>query len=400
MLVLSEERENRHDYCKYVAMVTEAGATFMEAQSQQNLGFGGDVTTADTSQKAALYKAARSHEDRAKTAKIQFYGWGATAGCYAAMVATGAKLNWKTGLKLGGSALLAYFFQKEVQSHNDAADKVKAIADQLPGRGDCNPVTDVDCYCTQKETMNDPKYCAPYLHNRNLAATTIRSTCVNKQLQADPRCACVNTDTCYNQEFMTITTGSGLPASTIQDSSRAVNELSTGGLTNGNVRSAGLGGLNLARKQMKRLEKELGGNDPKLTKPGQKIEARLASNMGIPGRIAARLASARVPSGAMAKARARFQGKTKVASYRPNKRGKKGNVWGFSKNRRRSGTKKSAYSNVGKKKKKRGPSGKVINFAEKAARRAQQINTDRDRPIFEIISRRYQLSGYSRLEIE
>ena len=44
-------------------------------------------------------------------------------------------------------------------------------------------------------------------------------------------------------------------------------------------------------------------------------------------------------------------------------------------------------------------SSKVLNYNEAAMRNAD-INKDKNRPIFEIISRRYKVSGYKRLSIE
>ena len=71
----NEKKEKRHDYCKYVAIVTESVSMFQQQKAQQDL-LDGDQVKADTSQKASLYKAARSHQERAKTAKVQFAGWG------------------------------------------------------------------------------------------------------------------------------------------------------------------------------------------------------------------------------------------------------------------------------------------------------------------------------------
>lgn len=393
-----EKKEDRHDYCKYGAMVTEAVATFQQTQSNEAL-IDGDQAKAETAQAAQLYKAARSHRDRAKTAQIQTVGWGATAACYGVMLATGAALDWNLGIKLGGSTILAIFFGKEIETHNDAADKIEAIAGRLPGRGDCNPITERDCYCSQKSTMNDVRYCAPYLQERQLAAGSIQTTCVTKTLQQDPKCSCVATNTCFDQEFLAGVDLSRLPPSFTKNVAEPIGRLSRGELTSGAVAAARTGN-GAIRKLLRDTADKNSDKNPRLNKSQKAIASALTSE-GIPARIAAGLAAAPISDAALAKAKQNFAGNGKVDLYNGRSRKSGNNVWGFGakNNRRRAFKKKSKKNPFGKIGKDRGPTGKVISFAEKAAAKAQ-INQDPNRPIFDIISRRYQLSAFERLEIK
>lgn len=391
--------KKRHDYCKYVAIVTEAVSMFQQTQAQNAL-VDGEQSSADTAQKAALYKAARSHQERAKTAKIQFAGWGVTAGCYTAMLATGAALDWQLGVKLGGSALLTYFFKQEMDKHQDAYEKTRAIADKLPGRGDCNPVSERDCYCSMPSTQNDIRYCQSYLHDRMIAANSIRTTCVTTTMQADPKCACIATNTCFDQEFLEMTNIEGLPPTFSKTVSQPLASLTRGELTSGAVNAAGLVNSQAIRRALRDVDEKLGSKSFNPNKQ-QKDSIKAMLGSGLPRHVASALATSKVSKGALNKANAALGGRGGKVNIVRGKARSNGNVWGFGGNKYRKRSKKSRSNKFSKfgKKNKRQPSGKVINFAQKASARAQ-INQDSSRPIFEIISRRYQLSGFDRLNIK
>ena len=56
-------------------------------------------------------------------------------------------------------------------------------------------------------------------------------------------------------------------------------------------------------------------------------------------------------------------------------------------------------SNLRRKKTSKSHSAKVMRFAKRAQEQAQ-ISTNKERPIFDIISRRYKVSGWKRLEVQ
>ncbi len=195
-----EEEVDNTDYCKYIAAGTEAVTLVQTQMSQSDLNK--LPTNQETFQKDQLYKAAENHNNRAKTAKIQTGGWGATTACYGAMIARPgiSATSWSNLLKLGAAGLLTTFFYNEIGAHEKYRDKVKEIADGLPGKGDCNPVTQIDCYCAQEETKNDPKYCmgptANYVMEKDLP-----TVCLDDSLEADPSCRCLSTNSCYDKMF-------------------------------------------------------------------------------------------------------------------------------------------------------------------------------------------------------
>ena len=394
----SGEKKTRHDYCKYVAIVTEAVSMFQQQQAQQNL-MDGDQAKADTSQKAALYKAARSHQERAKTAKLQFAGWGITAGCYVAMLATGAALDWSLGIKLAGSSLLTYFFKEEIDKHQDAYEKTRAIADKLPGRGDCNPVSENDCYCSMPTTQNDVRYCQKHLHDRTIAGDSIRTTCTTNTLQQDPKCTCVRTNTCFDQEFLNMAEIQGLPPSFTANVAKPFSQMTRGELTSGALSAANNANAAAARNMLRKVNKKLADKTFNPTK-AQKDAIKAMAGSGIPTNVAAALSTSPVDSAALAKAKSALGGAGGPINIVRSKGRGNSNVWGFGgKQQRKKRRKRKTTNKFAKLGKKRSPTGKVIDFAEKASAKAQ-INQDRDRPIFEIISRRYQLSAPDRLGVE
>ena len=149
------KKETKSDYCKYIPVATETIATITQKNTVADLNTG-----AETSQKEALEKAAKSHDGRASQAQMQAGGWFGGAACYAYMGTFGGAA-WDTSLivKLGAATLLGTFYQSEVAANKDYAAKTRAIEAALPGKGYCNPVTENDCYCAETEHANDPTYC-------------------------------------------------------------------------------------------------------------------------------------------------------------------------------------------------------------------------------------------------
>ena len=390
--------DKQTDYCKYIAVATEVVAMFQQKSSQENLK--ALPENQDTAQKDMLYRAARSHDERAKNAKIQRNGWGITAACYTGML-TVAQLDWNLGLKLASSYLMTGFFQSEVKNHEKYRDKVLEIANKLPGRGDCNPITERDCYCTHSTTKNDPQYCHPQLHKNKIAATSIRTTCVNNHLKADPQCSCRTSNTCFDQTFMEFA-GPGF-GSLSRGVKGPVTKLAKGELVGADGNLAALKNQGAIRNALRKFDSKA---KPKGLSKSQKDIAKTMKNMGIPARLAGLLATK--PSSAKGNAFANglnsSGGSYSPTTYSPrSRRGKGANVLTFSGgNNLRSKGKKSKRSRATRNsryKKKTKRSGKILKFAEKAASEAG-ISQDKSKPIFEIISRRYQLSAPKRLELE
>lgn len=400
------KQEDRKDYCKYIAVAIEAVAMFQTQMAGKTAEI---PANQDTAQKEILYKAARTHKERAKTHKLQFVGWGATTACYAAMMATGADLtsvgNW---LKLGAAGLMTAFFKQQADVNEEYYAKVKGIADQLPGKGDCNPITEPDCYCAQEETMNDPNICLPQLHNQNVKLGNYRVACMDANGKVDPKCTCVNQEACLDRKIMNNIKPFGFGTAFNSAALKPLSNLSRGQLTGSDLASADSGQLNaFTRNTIGKLKDKIpsaGGLNG-----DQQKTVRDLNKLGTNPKLGALLAKQPLSAGARNNF-ARFRGgkfgsgsrfknvarnRNKVLNFRGGS--------GVNKKKSRRGRGNTAnFMNRFKKGKKGKKGNRVLNYNNSDARALNnaQINRDKDRPIFEIISRRYKVSGYKRLEVK
>jgi hypothetical protein len=396
------------DYCRYIPVATETVATFQQTSEQQNLQ--NLPTNQASAQKEALYKVEQSHRSRADTSKIQRTGWMGSTGCYAAYMATGFQGVSKTSksnlLKLGASALLWKFFDSQVGAHKDYADRVRNVADKLPGTGDCNPITDVNCYCAQEETMYDPKYCREIYNKNKIASTSIAVSCIDDKMKADPACKCKASNTCFDQQFMTNVSGFNFGNMAEKGAISPFMSMTNGELKNGKLSNASSKQFAIVNKALKDSSTKLGNLDKPLTK-SQKEEAKaLIDAFGLSKNLASHIASKPVNSSVTKAVSKLSSGSTNKAYRKSNYKGHKGNtgkkVLRFSGGGGINKASKSSGSNPFSVKKRRSKksSGKILKYAQRAQESAAQITKNKDRPIFDIISRRYQVSGWRRLELK
>jgi hypothetical protein len=404
----SKEKQDNTDYCKYVAAGTEAIALVQQQVAQQNLN--SIPANGDTAQKELLYKAARSHGERAQQSKIQFGGWGATTVCYGAMMARPAvsKSAWQNWLKLGASGLMTAFYHKLYTEHEKYEKKVKEIADMLPGKGDCNPITEKHCYCAQPETKFDPTHCAAQIHKKKIAENSYRVACLDENLKTDTACKCAETDTCYDKVLSSQIDAMGLnnyiKAGVAPFQSMAKGELKGGTLNTGSTSQSAM-----ARRALEQAAPHLPRSTVSLTE-AQKEDAKEMQAMGLPAAMAAQLAGLPMTAEAQ-KNMSRFENGDvpmgNVPTFSGFNTGSKNNVINYGgasgmNNRRTASSNNSNPFNKLQKGQGSGRSGETINYgsyAEKAQKTAE-INKGDNRLIFEIISRRYQVSGWKRLDIE
>ena len=396
----------KQDYCRFIAMGTEAIAAAQQSMAQEDIKMQKYETSGNV-QKNSLYQVAESHKKRADMAKIQAGGMAATAACYAAMVYPGGVTFGSVMLKLPAAGILTAFYTSQAAEHEKFAKKTKEIADKLPGAGECNPVTERACFCSEdtsafKDSANYQKYCIPSaLHNNPAPQNAMRVSCLDSQLKADPQCGCMQSNSCYDRTHMTQLSSLGLSATT-DKSYTPFASMTRGTLLSGNLAAGSGGHYALAARSMKAvaLKHPLRGS---LT-DSQKMEARALTNLGIPGALAGRFSKA--PMSGQAKSnQARFSkmmSSTKGASSFKAAKNTQDNVLTFKGGK--GITQKKSRSIAGKKSSKKGGSGnsysqQVLNFA-KTAQQTAQISEDKDRHIFKIISRRYQISGKRRLQIK
>ena len=396
----------KQDYCRFIAMGTEAIAAAQQAMSQEDIKMK-QYDTSGNVQKNSLYQVAESHKKRADMAKIQAGGMAATTACYAAMIYPGGVKFSSVMLKLPAAGLLTAFYTSQAAEHEKFAEKTKEIADKLPGAGECNPVTERACFCSEetssfKDPINYKKYCIPsVLHNNPLPQNAMRVSCLNSQLKADPQCSCMQSNSCYDRTHMAQLSSLGLSATT-DKSYTPFASMTRGSLLSGNLAAGSGGHYALAARSMKAvaLKHPLRGS---LTNK-QKVEARALTNLGIPGALAGRFSKS--PMSSQAKShQGRFR-KMMSSSKGPSSlkaaRSTQDNVLTFQGGK--GITQKKTRKIAGQKSSKTGSSKgsysqQVLNFA-KAAQQTAQISEDKDRHIFKIISRRYQISGKRRLQIK
>jgi hypothetical protein len=401
-----EDDDSTDDYCKYIAVGIEAVSMFQQTQSAKvaNIPAG-----QSTSQKEVLYKAARSHKDRAKTHKFQYVGWGATTACYIGMLSMtpASWANWGNVAKLAASTTMTLFFRDQAKLNEGYYQSVKGIADRLPGKGDCNPITEKDCYCAEEETMNDPKVCLPELHAQKIKLGNYRVACIDAQGKVDPKCTCIDANACLDNKFMSKIKPFGFGTAFHSAATKPLSNLARGQLTSGDIASAGNGAQSA---YIKKGLRDLASKVPsagQLTAAQQKTVSDL-NNFGLSPKLAAAFTKAPITASIKGnKFQGRYQGKGRGYKRSYSRAKKRGSVLNFSGgrggrkklSRAKSGNQYNKFLKKFGKKGKGKTSSKVLNYNEAAMRNAD-INKDKSRPIFEIISRRYKVSGYKRLNIE
>ncbi|TNF26863.1 MAG: hypothetical protein EP319_12855 [Deltaproteobacteria bacterium] len=399
------KEENRQDYCRYIAVGTEMVAQFQQQATQTEMS--SIPVKKETAQKESLDRAARSHESRAKNSEYQVVGWGATTVCYGYMAATSSSVGTMGWVKLGMAGVMTGFYMSEVKKHKDAAKKVRDIASKLDGAGDCNPVTEKNCYCGQPETMNDVTVCMPQIRKRQIAANSVQVACMDNKLNPDPQCNCVSTDTCYDKEFINNINGLNFGEGFNQGVTGPLRKISRGELAQGNMSGSAFRQAALAKQAMRNIKPV--PFDKELTK-AQKEEALALTKMGLPASVAGTVAATKISPSALQGVRSRL-GTVNYSGYKGNRAyrgGSRNRVLSFSgsgdglNGPRRKGSSSGVDFNKFLKKGKRGArGGKVLDFRDKASRSGSaQISKDTSRSVFDIVSRRYMISGWGRLELD
>lgn len=391
------------DYCRYIPMGSEAVALFQQQKSQTFISQ--IPSTADSIQIDTLRKAKISHQERAKTAKIQWIGWGATSVCYMGMMTPGlggASLSsWKNWLKMGAATLLTGHFIQRESDHQDYADKVQSIIDKMPGKGDCNPITEKACYCSEESTKNDIQNCQKAPHQNKVATNSLATSCISESLQADPACTCQKSNSCFGQKLVSELDLLGIPPGFVKQNMADYVSLTTGELAGGKLTGGGDRLFSMIQKGLREGTKDLDFENIKPNKK-QKAQADAIAKIGLPLPLAAKIAAITL-SAQEKKNIAQFQKSLGQDLVKDEKKGEN-NSSQYTQGPSPSDSKvkdnefdflKSLNKNKSQNKKK---GAKIFSYAEKAQRRAE-INRDTGMRIFDIITRRYQVSGWDRLDL-
>lgn len=395
------------DYCRYIPMGIEMMAFLKQNMAQDNIMQ--MSSSSGAAQKDSLLKAAKSHEERAKQAKIQFAGWGATAACYTAygfMRIQTDKMYW---LKLAGSVLFTAYYNEEIGRHEGYAETVKGIADKIPGKGDCNPVTDTLCYCSEESTKNDVDFCLPQIRNRHInKLAEFNTPCINDKGQTDVACKCLDEDRCFDKKLESNLVGLGFTPLDMKGI-RPAQELARGSLSSGSLNTARQTNAAINNRLRRDLGAELSkaAGQLKLTAE-QQSDANKVSELGVPGPLARILSAA--PMTAEAKERlAEMQAgavssKTAYAAPANTSRTLRRSGGDGLKNKQEEESSDNNFSDIFSKlnqddNKREAASDNVLMFAERAEQQAQ-ISRSQDKFLFDIISNRYRLSAWNRFEFD
>jgi hypothetical protein len=139
----------------------------------------------------------------------------------------------------------------------------------------------------------------------------------------------------------------------------------------------------------------------------QSRQANALEKLGVPATIASQIAAIPEDHPDIKKQQDRFKGLTASAAPAANPRKEVGSALYFDGGKGLNAAKKTESAKENpfakflnpNKEDKKNESGSVLNFAEKATDKAS-INTNSDINLFDIISRRYQMSGHKRLNDE
>lgn len=392
--------ESKTDFCQYIAVAGETIsiglAQLQNAQTQENF----IASKPEARQAAAFYSLAKNHKDQAKASKIQMGIWGATAGCYAALLATGVVSgDWQLYAKAGGSALIAVFYKKKVDVHKKRARLLEEMAKRLPQAGDCNPFTATSCFCNEEtsfsaDTPNYLKFCVPKpLVARNQTNDAV--SCVDAQRALDPTCNCVAQNNCLNRVLKTGALNFGIAPTIVRDPLAGLNPVSQGFGTGDldAVTDRNLSAVNGALKNFKPTD--IGD----LTN-SQKDVAKTIVGAGIPAGVAATIAKRGASSALPGSFSGGLASGDLVASV-PNQNGALRNRntrsnYKSGKSAKRSGTTRSSgpFSRLQSKKGINKGGVEVDNGFAIRAQREAEIVKDPGVNIFQVINNRYQTSAW------
>ena len=409
-----QAEEEVSDNCGYIAMGTEVLGMASQSQAQEQINSTPMVQGNEHSE--SLYRAARAHDQRSDEAKMQGVGWGATTACYAFM-----NMRYQGGaqgmIKLAGSALLTMFFLDQVDHHKKYADKMREIADGLPGKGDCNPIDHLDCYCAQPETRYDPKYCLPENYAmRSIEEASTYTTCINDKLQDDPECNCKRTNSCYDEVVKYKLEGMDFSQSANADALKAFNQMTRGELVEGRLDNSNVrnGHRAMARRVLDSLGHNLDGIEginPNSLNPDQRERAKAFQELGLPPKLAAHAARGPAPnSNQKSRFKGVFQSPSRMANYSPSESFGNSRVMNFSGGRGLDNSRRSHHSSsfdnpFSSMMNQHGQHGmgddRVLHFRGRAAAsQGAQISNRPDHSIFDIISSRYRRSAWQRFDLE
>jgi hypothetical protein len=202
--------------------------------------------------------------------------------------------NWTKGqianhaLKIAAAAGLTAFYWYKRQKALDAAALTKSIAAKLGEAGNCNPITEVNCYCAQPETKDDPKYCLPADYKGRTKKGYSLTSCVDSALNTDSTCKCLRTSNCYDMKFQDFPIKFVGTGSVESDPVKPILDLYRGNLDKAGMEKSAQRGLAAGKNKLKEMHPTDGVNLNKNQVPQSKLLQELGLNKEWSDQIAAR----------------------------------------------------------------------------------------------------------------
>ncbi|HLT22971.1 MAG TPA: hypothetical protein VKZ84_05995 [Bacteriovoracaceae bacterium] len=401
----NEKKEDGNDWCMVMAIGFEV-ASFALQNKTQNKASKTDAQIPDT-QLRSLVNLRETHKARKKSATYQAAAYGSVTACYAAMIAMDKlSMNWQTGVKMGGAALLTTLYMKKAGKHDKLAGKVQKVIDALPKSGECNPWTQSACFC--QEASSKEHYPAEYqevcvLNNGDFNTPKMAMGCAAQssdgRVTYDEQCRCKQTNSCLSSKISAFNP-------TLSGATNLMKQMQSGFdlLDSGLYDEAKLNAYSTQAAAMgSKIAKQITNPDsqPIHLNNEQKKLAQELSGLVTP-ELAAKIASTSpdLPENSLAGARNMGGSSLSPAEIREEGLKAKG-VTGKYKTgavSRSSSKSESGFVMPNLLAKKSAPTSniEVVNFAERAVNNAD-VNNSPDTPIFDIISNRYR-HAWKRLE--
>ena len=405
------KNKKKIDFCGMIGAGTEMVGAFNQDQYQKHLSQ--IPMKAENVQTESLMKIQQQYREKAKNQELNSVGWAGTAVCYVGRMATGGiDVDGGTILKTIAAGAIGVFNGFSAKNHRAMADELNVVIQNMPKNGDCNPITETHCFCSLPENLNNEKYCMPEIRARAFKQYGTQVSCLDANGNPDGSCSCIARNNCFDVTYMQSLDGISFGKSFDEANAKAMRQIARGTIG----KSSNLGNGDLSNNAIKKIknalqrvaDKEMPNNRP--LNSDEKKQALYLHGLGIPKSMAAALAKTPSPNSRMlARVRTNFVPSDNNYNWKSNRKSKS-KVQGFNNasnfsigNNSNSGGRRNSnrdFQALIKGKGKTGSSGnggKVLNFAEKARAQAS-ISTRKDVSIFQIISRRYQISSEERLK--
>lgn len=395
-----EEKEEFFDVCGFIGGGVETVSAFQQQSYQEHLN--SIPIPEDNAQTESLHKIKRDYREKSQNNGRNSIGWGATTTCYAASFATSPPTGWGIAgrlLKTAAAGFLTAFNNSLADANENAARAITKVIQQMPGKGDCNPITQRNCFCNLPSNLNNAKYCMPEIRARLKRSYGTQVVCLDRFRRPDDDCSCIARNDCFDQTFMRSMDGLEFGKSFEDLNQKNVRAISRGtlGRSDGQLGQLSNNALKTAKRALRSVPLNKAPRPKRISKE-QLEQINEAEALGIPKTLAALVAGQKQGSKKLLSSLGRSGGYR--SSYNRSKSKNR------SRNLRLSGGSGSVKNNFGKKNKNAGytkprlgaGSGqKVQRFAEKASSRASIVNKP-SVSIFKIISVRYQKTKKRRLE--